>query len=97
MSFEVGAVSGDRKPLLQGAAPEKGCHTACVGTASVPFIISPLVWLRMTAFSQISTLSTSLFLLPDIISMLAVWRVCKQLCWACNEVITYAWPFYRKG
>lgn len=85
------------KPLLQGAAPEKGCRAACAGRAPVPFMISPLVWLGMTAFSQISTLSTSLFLLPEIISMLAAWPVCKQLCRACNEAIAYAWPFYRKG
>lgn len=29
--------------------------------------------------------------------MLAAWPVSKQLCWAGNESITHAWPFYRKG
>lgn len=85
------------KPLLHGAAPEKGCGTVCMDRATVPFIVSPLAWLCMTGFSQISTLSTILSLLPEIISMLAAWPACKQLCWAGNEAIIKARTFYRKG
>lgn len=67
------------KPILNRAAPENGCCTACMDRASVPFIVSPLAWLDVTGFSQISTLSTILFLLPEIISMLAAWPACKRL------------------
>lgn len=75
----------------------KGCHAACVGTASLLFPLFPLVWLSMTASSHISTLSTILFLLPGITSMLAARPDCEQLCWACCEAIADAGLCYRKG
>lgn len=85
------------EPALHGASPGKGCHAPCVGTASLLFPPFPLVWLGMTTSSHISALSTILFLLPGMISMLAAGPDCEQLCWACCEAIADAGPATGKA
>lgn len=96
MRFWSCAVSGGRKTPLARSRSRERPRCLC-GHSLCAFIASRLVWLGMITSGQVSASSTIFFLLPAIISMLAAWPVSEQLCWAGNESITHAWPFYRKG